>query len=147
MKEQITMAIDGACIGNPGPGGWGCVLRCGCHRRELSGAAPETTNNRMELEAAIQGFRALKRACRVTVFTDSQYVQRGMTEYLPRWKQSGWSKSNGDPVLNRDLWEQLDALAQPHEVTWKWVPGHGGHPDQERCDRLATAKARILQTA
>jgi ribonuclease HI len=141
------MSIDGACSGNPGRGGWGCVLRCGRNARELSGGHPATTNNRMELEAAIQGFRALNRACRVTVFTDSQYVERGMTEYLPRWKQNDWLKSNRDPVLNRDLWEQLDALAQPHQVTWKWVRGHRGHPDQKRCDRLATGQARICQTA
>ena len=139
--DSVTMAIDGACSGNPGPGGWACVLRFGRHERELSGHDPDTTSNRMELEAAIQGFRALKRACRVIVVTDSQYVQRGMTELLPRWKQNGWSKSNQDPVLNRDLWEQLDLLAQPHQVTWTWVRGHSGHPDQERCDRLAASAA------
>jgi ribonuclease HI len=139
--KTVTMVIDGACSGNPGPGGWACVLRFGCHERELSGHHPYTTSNLLELEAAIQGFRALKRACRVTVVTDSQYVQRGMTEFLPRWRQNGWSKSNRDPVLNRDLWEQLDSLAQPHRVTWTWVRGHSGHPDQDRCDCLATSAA------
>src|SRR5262245_58936667 len=142
--KTVTMVIDGACSGNPGPGGWACVLRFGRYERELSGHHPDTTSNRMELEAAIQGFRTLKRACCVTVVTDSQYVQRGMTEFLPRWKQNGWSKSNRDPVLNRDLWEQLDSLAQPHQVTWTWVRGHSGHPDQERCDRLATAAADLF---
>jgi ribonuclease HI len=100
----------------------------------------------MELEAAIRGFRALKEACRVMVITDSQYVQRGMTEFLARWKQNGWLKSNRDPVLNRDLWEQLDSVAQPHKVTWKWIRGHNGHPDQERCDRLATFAIHHSQT-
>jgi ribonuclease HI len=136
-RKAVTMVIDGACSGNPGPGGWACVLRSGPDERELSGHHPDTTNNRMELEAAIQGFGALKEVCSVTVITDSQYVQRGMTEFLPRWKQNDWAKNNGDPVLNRDLWEQLEALAQSHQVTWTWVRGHGNHPDQQRCDRLA----------
>jgi ribonuclease HI len=141
-KKAITMVIDGACSGNPGPGNWACVLHFGCHERELSGHHPDTTNNRMELEAAIQGFQALTEACAVTVITDSQYVQRGMSEFLMRWKQNDWSKSNGDPVLNRDLWEQLDALAQSHQVTWRWVRGHNNHPDQDRCDRLASSAVR-----
>jgi ribonuclease HI len=146
-KKAVTMVIDGACSGNPGPGGWACLLRFGGHQREFTGFEHETTNNRMELEAAIRGFRALKEACRVTVITDSQYVQRGMTEFLSRWKQNGWLKSNRDPVLNHDLWEQLDAVAQPHEVRWKWAPGHMGHPDQERCDLLAKLHARKSRTA
>ena len=104
------MVIDGACSGNPGPGGWACLLRFGGHQGEFSGFDHATTNNRMELKAAIGGFRALKEACRVTVITDSQYVQLGMTKYLPGWKEKDWVKSNGDPVLNRDLWEQLDVL-------------------------------------
>jgi ribonuclease HI len=136
------MVIDGACIGNPGPGGWACLLRFGEHQREFTGFEHETTNNRMELEAAIGGFRALKKACRVTVITDSQYVQLGMTKYLPSWKEKGWVKSNGDRVLNRDLWEQLDVLTQSHEVAWRWIPGHQGHPDQNRCDLLARLHAR-----
>ena len=138
-KKPVIIVIDGACRGDPGPGGWACVLRFGSHERELSGHHPHTTNNRMELEAAIHGFRALKEACSVTVITDSQYVQRGMTQFLPRWKQNDWAKSNGDPVLNRDLWEQLDAPTQLHQVTWQWVRGHSNHPDQERCDRLASS--------
>jgi ribonuclease HI len=128
------MVIDGACSGNPGPGGWACLVRFGEHQREFSGFEHETTNNRMELEAAIGGFRALKEQCRVTVITDSQYVQLGMTKYLPSWKEKGWVKSNGDRVLNRDLWEQLDVLTQSHEVAWRWIPGHQGNPDQNRCD-------------
>jgi ribonuclease HI len=146
-KKSVTMVIDGACSGNPGPGGWACVLRFGSHERELSGHHADTTNNRMELEAAIQGFRALKQACLVTVITDSQYVQRGMAEFLPRWKQNDWTKSNGDPVLNRDLWEQLDALTQPHAVTWSWVRGHNNQPDKERCDRLASSAVHRFQAA
>ena len=118
-------------------GGWACVLRFRSHERELSGYQPDTTNNRMEMEAAIQGFRALKQACRVTVITDSQYLQRGMTDDLTRWKANGWLKSNRDPVLNQDLWETLDSLTQPHEVTWKWVRGHSGQSSHARCDRLA----------
>jgi ribonuclease HI len=141
------MVIDGACSGNPGPGGWACKLRFGGHQREVTGFEHETTNNRMELAAAIGGFRALKEACRVTVITDSQYVQRGVTEFLPRWKQNGWLKSNRDPVLNRDLWEQLDVLTQSHEVAWRWVPGHQGNPDQERCDLLAKLLARKSRPA
>jgi len=137
-NKKVTMVIDGGCSGNPGPGGWACVLRCGSKELELSGHHPDT-NNRMELEAAIQGFRALKEACSVTVITDSQYVQRGMTQFLLRWRRNDWAKSNGDLVLNRDLWEQLDALAQSHQVTWQWVRGHNNHPDQERCDRLASS--------
>jgi ribonuclease HI len=138
-KKAVTMVIDGACSGNPSPGGWACLLRFGTHEREYSGHHPDTTNNRMELEAAIQGFRQLKEACSVTVITDSQYVQRGMLEYLPRWKANGWLTSNRGPVRNRDLWEVLDSLT--HEVTWKWVRGHSGHPDQERCDGLANTQA------
>jgi ribonuclease HI len=146
-KPPVTMVIDGACSGNPGPGGWACMLRCGSHERELSGHHPDTTNNRMELEAAIQGFRALKACSVVTVFTDSQYVQRGMTQFLPRWKQNEWAKSNGDPVVNRDLWEQLDALTESHEVTWTWIKSHRGHPDQERCDLVAKSHARKSRPA
>lgn len=146
-QKALTMVIDGACSGNPGPGGWACLLRFESRERELSGHCAGTTNNRMELEAAIQGFGALKESCQVTVITDSQYVQRGMTQFLPNWKQNGWAKSNGDPVLNRDLWEQLDALTQPHEVTWKWVRGHSNHPDQERCDQLAKSAVHQGQAA
>ena len=136
------MVIDGACSGNPGPGGWACLLRFGEHQREFTGFEHETTNNRMELAAAIGGFRALKEACRVAVITDSQYVQLGMTKYLPSWKEKGWVKSNGDRVLNRDLCEQLDVLTQSHEVAWMWIPGHQGNPDQNRCDLLAKLLAR-----
>ena len=146
QKKEVTIVIDGACSGNPGPGGWACVLRFGGHQREftVSSTKPRTTGWNSKLRSAVFG---LKEACRVTVITDSQYVQRGMTEFLPRWKQNGWLKSNRDPVLNRDLWEQLDCVAQPHEVTWRWVRGHNGHPDQERCDRLATSAIHYSETA
>jgi len=146
-KKAVTMVIDGACSGNPGPGGWACMLRLGEHQREFTGFEHETTNNRMELKAAISGFRALKEACRVTVITDSQYVQLGMTKYLPGWKENGWVKSNGDPVLNCDLWEQLDVLTQSHQVEWRWIPGHQRNPDQDRCDLLAKLLARQSRPA
>ncbi len=109
---------DGSCIGNPGPGGWGRILRCGEQERELSGSDQETTSNRMELMAAIEGLRALKTPCRVRLVSDSQYLKKGITEFLPRWKANGWWKSNGEPVLNQDLWDQLDQIAQKHDIRW-----------------------------
>ena len=134
---KVFVFTDGACRGNPGPGGWGAVLRFGEVERELYGAEPETTNNRMELTAAIRALEALKRSCRVELLTDSQYVKQGITAWLPGWKRRGWRSSSGGPVKNRDLWEQLDALADRHQVEWFWVRGHTGHPENERADRLA----------
>ena len=121
--SEVEIVADGSCLGNPGPGGWACILRCGEHERVLQGSTPDTTNNRMELVAAIQGLRALTRACQVTVLTDSEYVRRGITEFLPRWKTNEWHSAAGKAIANRDLWEELDELARYHEVTWVHVRG------------------------
>ncbi len=141
MKE-VTLITDGACIGNPGPGGWACLLRHGRHEKELFGSEPHTTNNRMELTAVIQGLRAMKEPCRVTVVTDSQYVKSGITSWIHGWKRKGWKTSSGSPVMNRELWMALEAEAARHRVNWVWVKGHAGHPDNNRCDELAAAAAR-----
>lgn len=140
MKE-IELFTDGSCSGNPGPGGYGAILRYNGRERELSGGDTNTTNNRMELTAVIVGLSALKEPCRVTLTTDSQYVVNALTKgWLESWKQRGYVKADKKPVLNRDLWEQLDALLQVHKVTCVWVRGHEGHPENERCDRLAVAE-------
>ncbi len=140
--REVTIVTDGSCIGNPGPGGWACVLRCGEQARELSGSDQETTSNRMELMAAIEGLRALKVSCRVRLVSDSQYLKKGITEFVHRWKSNGWVKSNGEPVLNQDLWDQLDQIARKHEIRWEWIAGHGDHTDQNRADQLALQAAR-----
>ncbi|MFZ0470470.1 MAG: ribonuclease HI [Thiogranum sp.] len=131
------MFTDGACRGNPGPGGWGVVLRYGRHEKELYGGEPDTTNNRMELMAAIKGLESLTRDCKVRVTTDSVYVRSGITEWLPNWKKRGWKTAAGKPVKNLDLWQRLDQAAQDHDVSWHWVKGHSGHPENERADALA----------
>ena len=135
----MTVAIytDGACSGNPGPGGWGAVLLYGEHRREISGASADTTNNRMELTAAIRALEALKRPTDVALYTDSTYVKDGITRWLPGWKAKGWRTASKSPVKNRDLWEALDALVQRHDVSWHWVRGHAGNLENERADTLA----------
>jgi len=135
----VEIYTDGACRGNPGPGGWAATLEIGEHLRELSGAEAATTNNRMELTAVIRALEALKRPVKARVHTDSEYVRRGITEWLPGWKRRDWRTADKKPVKNRDLWEQLDALAAGHEIEWRWVPGHAGVPGNERVDRLATA--------
>jgi ribonuclease HI len=145
--KAVLLFTDGSCLGNPGSGGWACVLRCGAAEKELSGAEGETTNNRMELRAVIAGLAALKEPCRVTVVTDSQYVQRAMTGYLDRWVSSGWRGSRGVPIANRDLWEALVEESRRHEITWTWVRGHGASANQNRCDQLAQHAARSLATA
>jgi ribonuclease HI len=137
--DLIEIFSDGACSGNPGPGGWGTILRCGVREKELSGYAPETTNNRMELLGAIAGLEALTRPCRVTLTTDSEYVKKGMTEWIDSWVKRGWKNSQKKPVANRDLWERLLELTEPHQVEWHWVRGHDGHAENERCDALARA--------
>jgi len=146
MKKQIVLTTDGACIGNPGPGGWACILRYNERSRELWGSEPETTNNRMELKAAIEGFRALKEPCCVTVRTDSQYLSDGMTKWIQNWKANNWVhkvKHEGkQPIKNRDLWEEIDRLVDKHEVQWVWVKGHATDPDNNRCDSLANDAAR-----
>lgn len=141
---QVEIHTDGACLGNPGPGGWGAVLEYGGHRRELSGAEAETTNNRMELTAAIAALNALRRKCEVVLYTDSRYVMRGMTEWIPRWQRRGWRTAAGKAVENRDLWERLLEAAEPHHVQWKWVRGHTGVPGNERADDLARTAAESV---
>lgn len=133
------MYTDGACSGNPGPGGWGVLLQHGRHRRELSGGESDTTNNRMELQAVIEGMRALKHPCRVTIFTDSTYVMKGITEWLAGWKARGWRTASKQPVKNVDLWQQLEEALDGHDVRWQWVKGHAGDPGNERADALARA--------
>ncbi len=137
MSTKIEIFCDGACSGNPGVGGWGCILRWNGHEKELSGAAGETTNNRMELTAAIEALASLKRPCDVVLTTDSQYLAKGMTEWIAGWQKRGWVNSKKEPVLNRDLWERLLELTKVHRVEWVWVRGHNGHPENERCDELA----------
>jgi ribonuclease HI len=136
MKE-VTLFTDGACRGNPGPGGWGVLLRFGRHEKELYGGEFNTTNNRMELTAAIQGLSALKESCQVQVYTDSRYLRDGISEWLPGWKRRGWRTADRSPVKNADLWQALDTLCQQHRVTWHWVRAHAGHPENERADQLA----------
>jgi len=135
--DKVVIHTDGACRGNPGPGGWGAILRNGQNERELYGGEPETTNNRMELMAAIQALEALKRPCEVTLVTDSEYVKKGITEWLAQWKQRGWKTAGKKPVKNQDLWQRLEQATHPHTIHWKWIRGHTGHPENERADRLA----------
>jgi ribonuclease HI len=139
MARDNTVVIytDGACSGNPGPGGWGSVLLYNGHRRELSGGAASTTNNRMEMTAAIEALEALKRPCRVVLHTDSVYVMKGMTEWMDNWKRRGWKTAGRKPVKNVDLWQRLDTAMARHEVEWQWVRGHSGVPENERADELA----------
>jgi ribonuclease HI len=133
----IEIYADGACRGNPGPGGWGALLIAGERRLELSGAETQTTNNRMELTAAIEGLNALKRPTRATLYTDSKYVCTGIVEWLPQWKARGWRTADRKPVKNQDLWEALDAARAPHQIEWRWVRGHAGNAGNERVDQLA----------
>jgi ribonuclease HI len=135
--QKVTIHTDGGCLGNPGPGGWAAVLRCGEAVKEISGSAAMTTNNRMELQAAIEALRVLKRACEVELFTDSQYVRQGITEWIAKWKKRGWKTVGKQPVKNEDLWRALDEAVGPHRLQWRWLKGHAGHRDNERCDRLA----------
>ena len=144
MSTRIEIFCDGACSGNPGPGGYGALLRAGGKEKELSGAEKDTTNNRMELTAAIAALEALKRPCAVTVTTDSQYLVKGMNEWLAGWIRKGWINSKKEPVLNRDLWERLNSLAKLHSINWQWVKGHAGHPENERCDELARLAIKKL---
>ena len=142
MSEEVSTSIvdlytDGACKGNPGPGGWGALLRYDAREKSLCGGEPATTNNRMELTAVIEGLKALNRPCQVRVHTDSQYVQKGISEWVANWRRRGWRTSDGKPVKNQDLWQELDRLASAHQVEWFWVRGHAGHPENERADALA----------
>jgi len=143
--DTVLVFADGACKGNPGPGGWGAILRTGAREKEIFGGERETTNNRMELTAVIRALEALKRHCSVKVYTDSQYVQKGISEWLPAWKARGWKTADRKPVKNDDLWRELDVLAARHEVRWHWVKGHAGHPENERADALANRGVESLR--
>ena len=144
--KSVEIHTDGACLGNPGPGGWAALLRHGDVERELAGGETPTTNNRMELLAAIMALEALKQPCRVVLSTDSQYVQKGIAEWLPNWVRRGWKTAGGTPVKNQDLWQRLHAAAAPHRIEWKWVKGHAGHVENERVDRLARAEAERFRS-
>jgi ribonuclease HI len=138
---KVEIATDGACKGNPGPGGWGAVIRMGVNEKELSGGEPLTTNNRMEMMAAISGLNALTKPCRVTLSTDSRYVMDGLTKWIKGWQRNGWRTADKKPVKNADLWQALLDAAKPHRIEWVWVKGHAGHPENERADRLASDAA------
>lgn len=141
----IEIFTDGACSGNPGAGGWGAILRCNGAEKELSGGAPETTNNRMELTAVIEALKALKRECDITLYTDSRYVMDGVTQWMPNWKRNNWKTTNKkSAVKNLDLWLELDQLLPAHKIKWVWVKGHNGHAENERVDKLARDEAKAL---
>ena len=144
---KVEIATDGACKGNPGPGGWGAIIRSGTRERELSGGETLTTNNRMELMAAIEGLNALKRPCHVTLSTDSRYVMDGLTKWIKGWQKNGWKTAAKQPVKNADLWQALITAAKPHRIEWLWVKGHAGHPDNERADKLASDAALAASRA
>jgi len=138
---SVYLYTDGACKGNPGPGGWGVLMRYGRHEKELFGGEAQTTNNRMELSAVIEGLAALTRPCRVVICTDSQYVKNGMEKWIHGWKRNGWKPAAKQPVKNAELWQRLDELAAQHQIEWQWVRGHTGHPENERADELANRGA------
>ena len=140
--KKIQLITDGACIGNPGPGGWAFVLRYGRHKKECYGSEPHTTNNRMELRAAVEGLRALKEPCEVAIVTDSQYLKNGITTWIHHWKHNGWRTSDKRPVVNQDLWHALDEQVARHRTNWNWTKGHASHRDNNRRDELATRAAR-----
>lgn len=140
--KKVQIITDGACLGNPGPGGWCAILKYNGHRKELVGGEPHTTNNRMELRAAVEALKALKEPCEVEFITDSQYLKNGITGWIQRWKQNGWRTADGRPVLNQDLWKELDRLVQCHRIHWVWVRGHADHEENNRCDKLARQAAQ-----
>ena len=145
MSGIVEIFTDGACRGNPGPGGWAALLRYRDSSKAVSGAEPDTTNNRMELMAAIEGLERLTRPCRVVLSTDSEYLRRGITEWVSRWRRNGWRTSQKKAVKNRDLWQRLEAAAEPHQIDWRWVKGHSGHPENEEVDRLANEAIDALK--
>jgi ribonuclease HI len=142
MMKRVQLITDGACIGNPGPGGWACILRSGEKTKEMFGSEPHTTNNRMEITAAIEGLRALREPCDVEVVTDSEYLKNGITTWIKGWKRNGWKTAAKKPVVNQDLWMTLDDMVAKHQMHWTWTKGHADHPDNNRCDELATRAAR-----
>jgi ribonuclease HI len=146
-SKNVKIITDGSCLGNPGRGGWAAILRYGDQKKELYGCASLTTNNRMELTAAIQGLRALRRRCDVELVTDSEYLKNGITKWIQNWRRRNWMTTQGKPVVNRDLWEELDGLVANHSVTWSWTKGHASHADNNRADELATTAARNQSTA
>lgn len=146
-KKRIEIYTDGACSGNPGPGGWGAILRFQGKEREISGGEASTTNNQMELQAAIEALRALKEPCVVDLYTDSQYLRQGITQWIHNWKRNGWKTADRKPVKNQSLWERLDELVQTHTINWHWLKGHAGHPENERCDELARAEIDRLRNS
>ncbi|WP_419536147.1 ribonuclease HI [Endozoicomonas sp.] len=145
MSQTVEIFTDGACKGNPGPGGWGVLLRYGNVEKELFGGEPETTNNRMELMAAIEGLKALKRSCSIILTTDSQYVRKGITEWMTGWKRKNWKTAAGKPVKNQDLWQLLDEQSQRHDIDWRWIKGHAGHRENEIADQLACKGAEAFK--
>ena len=147
MRKTVAIFTDGSCLGNPGPGGYGVVLKYNQHLKELAGGFKLTTNNRMELMAAIVGLESLKEDCTVVLTTDSQYVRLGITQWLKNWKRNNWRTSQKEPVKNKDLWQRLDAATSRHQIDWQWVKGHAGHPENERCDELARIAATEHATA
>jgi len=146
-QAAVSIWTDGACSGNPGPGGWGVLLRFGAHEKELFGGYPDTTNNRMEMMAVIEGLKALKQVCDVHIFTDSTYVLKGMTEWIHGWRKRGWKTAAGKPVKNADLWLELEAAIGQHTVEWTWVKGHAGHVENERADELARRGVEVVRNA
>lgn len=142
--KKVQLITDGACLGNPGPGGWAFILRYKNKKKEGSGSEPHTTNNRMELSAAVEGLRALKEPCEVEVTTDSEYLKNGITSWIQKWKTNGWKTVTKKPVVNQDLWQALDEQVQRHRVTWQWTKGHANHRDNNRCDELASDAAHTV---
>ncbi len=140
--KKVQLITDGACLGNPGKGGWACILRFGDFKREMFGFDPQTTNNRMELKAAIEGLKRLKESCDIEIVTDSEYVKNGITTWIHGWKRNGWKRADKKPVVNQDLWVELDRLISTHKAQWTWTKGHASHEDNNRCDELATEAAR-----
>ena len=144
--KRVKLVTDGSCIGNPGPGGWAAILRYGEHSRKLSGGEPRTTNNRMEMTAVLKGLQALREPCAVTLEIDSEYVKNGVTRWMSKWKQNGWMTAEKQPVKNQDLWQELEAALERHQVRWVWVKGHANHKDNNRCDKLAKAAAKAQRS-